>query len=78
MSTLASPSTSLILVCRALHPLALAESIDSGDTIISERDAPPGGGEEEGSLWGGGVWGEGEGEEDAGTRRAAPGPVLNM
>jgi hypothetical protein len=79
MSTLASPSTSLIFVCRTLYPPALAESMDSGDTSISARDAAPGGGEGGGRFLEGGVlriWAEEEGEEEEGTRRAAPGPPL--
>jgi hypothetical protein len=85
MSTLASPSTSLIFVWRTLHPPALAESIDSGDTSISARDAAPGGGEGGGCFLEGGVlraWAANEGDEEEeeaeeeGTRRAAPGPPL--
>jgi hypothetical protein len=46
--------------------------------MISAREAPPGGGDVGGSLWDGVVlrgWAE-EGEEEAGARRAAPGPLM--
>jgi hypothetical protein len=81
MSTLGSPRTSRILVWRALHPLALAESIESGDMSISARVAQPGGGGDGGGgLWEGGVLrlcasGSEAGDEETGTRRAAPGPA---